>query len=246
MKKVLTLITLLLLIMTLSACAGFSFEFPGEVYAPSITEEEADFIGMVKELKASSVAIINTSVTPNRYGSGVIVENPLEANDSTYYIITTQYNVEDAQTVTVHLAQNDSLSGTVIGSQEVYDLDEDIALIRIVSYKKLTPVELLPIEDLESINMKSIFSIGTAINLSYFNFLTNPAQVMGIQDNIIVHGTNLNPGQIGSPLYLKENGRLIGINVAISSVINERPEVMINKAISINQVMTIVESIWAS
>jgi S1-C subfamily serine protease len=246
MKKILSIVTLFLLAITLSACADFSFEFPGEIYAPSITEDEADFIGMVRELKASSVAILNTSVTPNRYGSGVIVENPDEADDSTYYIITTQFNVENATNVTVYLAPNDSMNGIVIGAQEVYELDEDIVLVKIVSIKKLTPIELIPIEELESINLKSIFSIGTAINLAYFNFLTNPAQVMGIQDDIIIHGTNLNPGQLGSPLYLKEDGRLIGINIAISSVINERPEVMINKAISINQVITIVEGLWAS
>src|SRR5690606_10671797 len=105
MKKILTLITLLILTLTLSACESFEFMFPGDVYAPSITEDEADFIGMVRELKSSSVAILNTSLETHRYGSGVIVENPLEANDSIYYIITTQYNVEDATTVTVHLSE---------------------------------------------------------------------------------------------------------------------------------------------
>ncbi len=244
MKKIALLILVLFLSLTLMSC-NLSFEFPGEVYAPSITQEEADFIGMVKELKKSTVAILNNSVEPARYGSGIIVDNPDEANNSVYYVITTQYNVQNADTVTVYLSRLETVIGTVVGRRETYDFDEDIVLIKITSFMELEPIELIETPDLETINMKSIFSIGTTINTAYFNYLTNPAQIMGIQDNIIVHGTNLNSGQLGSPLFLKENGRLVGINIAISDVVHERPEVLINRALSINSVIEIVEEIWS-
>nr|WIF88660.1 hypothetical protein QOL21_01080 [Acholeplasma laidlawii] len=64
---------------------------------------------------------------------------------------------------------------------------------------------------------------------------------MGVYDNRIVHGTNLNPGTLGSPLYLKSTGELIGINVKYSFTAGGRPEVLINEAIHINRVIDLVE-----
>lgn len=244
MKKLLSFILILFMMVFLVGC-DLRFDFPKiDVYAPSITEDEADFIELVEELKESTVAIYNTAVTPVRYGTGIIIHKEGDSNLS-YYILTTQSNVKNADEVTVYLSQTQTVTGTVIGRTDDYAQDEDIALIHVTLVSMVKPVVLQPIYDIEIINYKSIFSIGTVINVAYFNYLTNPAQIMGIQDHIIVHGTNLNPGQIGSGLFLKQTGQLIGINISISSVTQERPEVLINRAISINRVIELVEEMWS-
>lgn len=245
MKKILSFILVLSMLLLLVGCKLPSFEMPSiDVYAPSITENEADFIGMVAELKTSTVAIYNDDVTPVRYGTGILLHKEGDSN-LIYYVLTTQSNVKDTDEVTVYLAQTQSVVGTVIGRKDDYATDEDIALIRITVTSMVTPLELTPLADIDSVKYKTIFSIGTVINVAYFNFLTNPAQVMGIQNHLIVHGTNLNPGQIGSGLFLKQTGQLIGINISISSVTQERPEVLINRAISINKVIELVEEMWS-
>src|SRR5690606_27627412 len=105
-------------------------------------------------------------------------------------------------------------------------------------------VELNEFDDsIELLKTREIFSIGTPITLGYFNYVTNKALIMGNQGNILIHGTNLNYGQIGSPLFLKSTGQLIGINTKYSTTAGsqQRPEVLINHALFVNRVIELVE-----
>ncbi len=249
MKKIWVLTLGLLSLFLLVGCATYQNIYDNlrpDVYAPELTLTESEFVEMVKILKSSSVAISNTytegleSVIVR--GSAVIVKKEASGFGFIYHAITTQSVVTKSLVVKVLVTPTTQVDGSVLNPKLTYASDEDIAVVRFQSNEDLTAVEMLPLEDISSIDTRQIFSIGTPISNGYYNYLSNPAAIMGIQGNILVHGTNLNYGMIGSPLYLKETGQLVGINTYYSTTIGGRPEVLINHAIVINQVINLTES----
>lgn len=248
MKKVLNILLLLVFVITLSSCAALE-EYADNIrpttYAPALTESEAGFIEMLPELKLAGIAVSNTAIfqdeSQTRKGSGVIIKKETGGLSTVYYALTTQWVVENSLTVTIFTENGTSISAQVLNSKLSYEVDEDIALIRFSSSEDLHVVELKRIDEAVLLDNLTIFSIATPISTAYLNFVTNPALIMGVYDNRIVHGTNLNFGTLGSPLYLKSTGELIGINVKYSFTAGGRPEVLINEAIHINRVIDLVE-----
>lgn len=248
MKKVLNILLLLVCVITLSSCAALE-EYADNIrpttYAPALTESEAGFIEMLPELKLAGIAVSNTAIfqdeSQTRKGSGVIIKKETGGLNTVYYALTTQWVVENSLTVTIFTENGTSISAQVLNSKLSYEVDEDIALIRFSSSEDLHVVELKRIDEAVLLDNLTIFSIATPISTAYLNFVTNPALIMGVYDNRIVHGTNLNPGTLGSPLYLKSTGELIGINVKYSFTAGGRPEVLLNEAIHINRVIDLVE-----
>lgn len=248
MKKVLNILLLLVFVITLSSCAALE-EYADNIrpitYAPALTESEAGFIAMLPELKLAGIAVSNTAIfqdeSQTRKGSGVIIKKETGGLSTVYYALTTQWVVENSLTVTIFTENGTSISAQVLNSKLSYEADEDIALIRFSSSEDLHVVELKRIDEAVLLDNLTIFSIATPISTAYLNFVTNPALIMGVYDNRIVHGTNLNFGTLGSPLYLKSTGELIGINVKYSFTAGGRPEVLINEAIHINRVIDLVE-----
>ncbi|WIF88659.2 S1 family peptidase [Acholeplasma laidlawii] len=248
MKKVLNILLLLVFVFTLSSCTALE-EYADNIrpttYAPALTESEAGFIEMLPELKLAGIAVSNTAIfqdeSQTRKGSGVIIKKEDGRLNTVYYALTTQWVVQNSLNVTIFTENGTSISAQVLNSKISYEADEDIALIRFSSSEDLHVVELKRIDDALSLDSLTIFSVATPISTAYLNFVTNPALIMGVYDNRIVHGTNLNPGTLGSPLYLKSTGELIGINVKYSFTAGGRPEVLINEAIHINRVIDLVE-----
>lgn len=248
MKKVLNILLLLVFVITLSSCTALE-EYADNIrpttYAPALTESEAGFIEMLPELKLAGIAVSNTAIfqdeSQTRKGSGVIIKKEDGRLNTVYYALTTQWVVQNSLNVTIFTENGTSISAQVLNSKISYEADEDIALIRFSSSEDLHVVELKRIDDELSLDSLTIFSVATPISTAYLNFVTNPALIMGVYDNRIVHGTNLNPGTLGSPLYLKSTGELIGINVKYSFTAGGRPEVLINEAIHINRVIDLVE-----
>ncbi len=251
MKRLWIGIIMVLFLVTLAGCQtvnDYVDRLRPVVFAPQVTSEEAEFIEMVKTLKGASVAITNTIVdgqtSETRRGSGVVVKQTDGGILSdTYFVITTQWVVEGALSVTVYVNSTTSVSALVLNSTLTYETDEDIAVISFQTTVELHVVELAPLEDINALDTRQIFSIGTPISTGYFNFVTNPAAIMGIQGNMLIHGTNLNLGQIGSPLYLKETGQLVGINTYYSTTAGTRPEVLINQAIFVNRVIELTAGV---
>lgn len=249
MKKI-WLITLgLLSVFLLAGCATYQDLYESlrpDVYAPELTPTESEFVEMVDILKNSSVAISNTYTegleSVVKRGSAVVVKKVVSGFETTYYAITTQSVVTGSVIVKVLVTATIQVDATVLNPKLTFESDEDIAIVRFQSSVDLTAIEMTPLEDISSIDTRQIFSIGTPISTGYFNYLSNPATIMGIQGNILVHGTNLNYGMVGSPLYLKETGQFVGINTYYSTTIGGRPEVLINHAIVVNQVISLTES----
>ena len=248
MKKVLNILLLLVFVFTLSSCTAleaYADNIRPTTYAPALTESEAGFIEMLPELKLAGIAVSNTAIfqdeSQTRKGSGVIIKKEDGRLNTVYYALTTQWVVQNSLNVTIFTENGTSISAQVLNSKISYEADEDIALIRFSSSEDLHVVELKRIDDALSLDSLTIFSVATPISTAYLNFVTNPALIMGVYDNRIVHGTNLNPGTLGSPLYLKSTGELIGINVKYSFTAGGRPEVLVNEAIHINKVIDLVE-----
>lgn len=248
MKKILNILVFGLLILVLSSCLSvenYVDSMRPVTYAPALTENEAGFIEMIPALKKAGIAISNTATfdeaPETRKGSGVIIKKVEGTLTTTYYALTTQWVVEKSLTVTVHTADNESLTAVVLNPKLTYDADENIALISFTTSKDLGVITLEALDPSVSLESLTIFSIATPISTGYLNFVTNPALIMGVYGSRIVHGTNLNPGTMGSPLYLKSTGQLIGINVKYSSTAGGRPEVLINEAIHINKVIELIE-----
>ncbi|MFA7417736.1 MAG: serine protease [Acholeplasma sp.] len=248
MKKLLSLVVVGCLILLLSSCSALT-EYIESVrpvtHAPALTTNESAFVEMLPELKNASISITNSGTfngeSDTRKGSGVIVKKVEGTTQTTYYAITTQYVVEGALTLTIYVSPTESVSGVVLNAKLTYEADEDIALIRFTTSKVLSVVELKTIDLSRSLDNLTIFSIATPISNGYYNYVTNPALIMGVYGNRIVHGTNLNPGTLGSPLYLKSTGELVGINVKYSYTSGGRPEVLLNEAIHINKVIELIE-----
>ncbi|HLS99892.1 MAG TPA: serine protease [Acholeplasma sp.] len=250
MKKIFLVLLSLIMMLGLSACDQIDELFAGlnpEVFAPDVTSGEAEFIDMVAELKNTVVALSNTIVENNnevRRASGIIIKKEEGALFHKYYILTSQYVVAGKSSIKVHTTPTENIDGTVLNVKTDYEQDEDIALVWFESSKNFDVYEVSRYSGtVESLNTRFIFSIGTPLSLSYYNYVTNPASIMGYDGNILVHGTNLNFGQVGSPLFLKETGELIGINVSYSLTTGARPEVLINRAIFINRALDLVEEL---
>jgi len=247
MKKMFKIFISLALLLILTSCQDiidYAEEIRPVYHAPVLTLEEANFVEMLPPLIDAGIAVTNTSPlnteTGTRKGSGVIFKQVENGLSNTYYALTTQWVVENALTVKVYLG-NETVDATVLNPKLEYDANEDIAVIRFTSNNNYGVVQLKPIEEDRLLNSLTIFSIATPISNAYFNFVTNPATIMGVYDTRIVHGTNLNPGTLGSPLYLYDTGEIIGINVKYSHTAGGRPEVLINEAIHINQVIELIE-----
>lgn len=249
MKKILSLILISMLALTLAGCDldEYLSKLRPDAYAPAVTEDEAEFIAMVQELETAVVAIENTYKQDNnqsRRGSGVVVKVEAGLLTNIYTVLTSQWVVEDALSLNVYVTSLQSYPGVVLNYQASYDANSDIAVVTFETNRELSVVELNEFDDsIELLKTREIFSIGTPITLGYFNYVTNKALIMGNQGNILIHGTNLNYGQIGSPLFLKSTGQLIGINTKYSTTAGsqQRPEVLINHALFVNRVIELVE-----
>ncbi|MFA5692100.1 MAG: hypothetical protein WC907_00660 [Acholeplasmataceae bacterium] len=250
MKRILNIIIILLITLTLTACFDLNNYTPqnnNEVYAPSITLEENEFINLIEDLKPSNVAITSLdSDNKEQRASGVIVKKESKTLSNTYYVITVMEVAFESSDIKIYIRPSKYFNGTLLNPVNSYEPgDEVVAVLKFEASEELPAINLIPYpNEYNKLITNTIFSIGTPVSNGYFNYVTNPAAIMGIRENIIVHGTNLNYGDLGSPLYLKETGMLIGINIKYSTTTsNNRPEVLVNQAIIVNRVIELVEGI---
>ncbi len=183
----------------------------------SLTREEEINIKVYKNVSPSVVNITTTtlirdffSIYPQKgAGSGSII-------DATGYILTNYHVVEGASEITVTLFDGSKHKAALVG----IDPDNDLAIIKIKTTKKLKPVKL---GDSDSLQVgQKVYAIGNPFGLN-FTLTTGIISALGrplttesgrVIENVIQTDAPINPGNSGGPL-LDTSGRMIGINTAI-------------------------------
>lgn len=231
MKKIFYSILIVFSVFLVTACAN--------VVAP-LNPEDTQFTTLIKDLTPGVVAVTNES--SNLLGSGVIVKKDSNFLENTYYVVTAQEVVENSLSIKIKTATSEYV-GTVINKVSYYTEETNIVVVTFKSSSEHKVIPMTKIDDLDNLLGREIFAIGTPLNTNYFNMPTEPAIINLVKENILVHSTNLNFGLIGSPLFLKSTGQLIGINVYYSTSENGRPIARIQHAVNINKVMELLEEV---
>ncbi|MBX9677630.1 MAG: trypsin-like peptidase domain-containing protein [Gemmataceae bacterium] len=165
----------------------------------------------VQKVKASIVCIkvTRSSGAKETAGTGVIV-------DERGILITNRHVVGNNRNVVVRLHDGAELNGEVTVAETRFDL----AIVRIVTEKKLQALELAPVADLmvgESVIAVGhpygyVNTVSTGIVSALGREITLPSG--DVLNGLIQTDASINPGNSGGPL-LNINGELIGINVAL-------------------------------
>ena len=131
------------------------------------------------------------------------------------YIVTNHHVVNDAERITVHLADEREFDAELVGS----DSHTDLALLRIDA----EDLPVIPLGDSEKLNVGEwVLAIGNPFGLS--DTVTSGIvsakgrSTVGIADfeNFIQTDAAINPGNSGGPL-VNLDGEVVGINTAIIS-----------------------------
>lgn len=139
-------------------------------------------------------------------GSGFII-------DKDGYIVTNNHVIEDADEISVRLADEREFDAQVVGR----DPKTDLALIKIKDADDLNP---LPMGNSEKIKVGTwVVAIGSPFGLEQTvtaGIVSAKGRIIeaGPYDDFIQTDASINPGNSGGPL-LNLNGEVIGINTAI-------------------------------
>jgi serine protease Do len=142
-------------------------------------------------------------------GTGVII-------DESGYVVTNHHVVSSAERITVRLADQTALRGTVLSDDAAHDL----AIVRLAGGRKLKALRFAPAGDL--MVGEDVIAIGHPFGYNY-TVSTGIVSALGREiempsgytlTNLIQTNASINPGNSGGPL-LNHDGELIGINVAL-------------------------------
>ena len=142
-------------------------------------------------------------------GSGVIVD--AQAG----YVLTNNHVVEDADGITVKLADKRELAGTVVGR----DPKTDLAVVKI---KDASGLVAAPFGDSDAIDVGDwVLAVGSPFGLEQtvtHGIISAKGRVIGEgpYDDFLQTDASINPGNSGGPL-VDLAGEVIGINTAIST-----------------------------
>jgi serine protease Do len=186
-----------------------------------VSSDEEINIDVFQKVHPSVVNIAATTLSYNFWmqivpsvgqGSGFII-------DKRGYILTNNHVVENAQKITVTLADGQKLSATLVGRDSI----SDIAVIKI-GEKSVDDVANLGDSDRLKVGQKAIaignpFGLGHTLTTGIVSALNRSIITEeNVQiDNLIQTDTAINPGNSGGPL-LNSSGEVIGINTVIYSL----------------------------
>ena len=142
-------------------------------------------------------------------GTGVIV-------DERGFLITNHHVIENASKVVVTLADKSTLEARIHTELPKYDL----AVLRVVSKKKLKALRFGPGSDLlvgeTIIAVGNPYGYANSVSTGIISALGREIEMPSGEtlSNLIQHNASINPGNSGGPL-LNINGEVIGINVAL-------------------------------
>jgi len=185
-----------------------------------ISSDEEINIDVFQKVHPSVVNIAATTLSYNFWmqivpsvgqGSGFII-------DRGGYILTNNHVVENAQKITVTLADGQKLAATLVGRDAISDL----AVIKIS--EKNIDVATLGDSNRLKVGQKAIaignpFGLGHTLTTGIVSALNRSIITSdNVQiDNLIQTDTAINPGNSGGPL-LNSSGEVIGINTVIYSL----------------------------
>ncbi|MCB9779555.1 MAG: Do family serine endopeptidase [Alphaproteobacteria bacterium] len=132
------------------------------------------------------------------------------------YVLTNNHVVDDADTVTVTLADEREFTATVVGT----DPRTDVALVHIDTDE---PLPTVPLGDSDGLRVGDwVVAIGNPFGLTHTvttGIVSAKGRVIGAgpYDDFIQTDASINPGNSGGPLF-DLSGRVVGINTAISAM----------------------------
>ena len=169
----------------------------------------------VKKVYDSIVMVktFNKSNTLTGSGSGFVYK----VDDNYGYIMTNQHVVDSANKVTILLASNEEVDGTLLGGDKYLD----IAIIRIPVDKVISVAKIGTSENLEL--GETVIAIGTPVGENYYNTITG-GFISGLDRKVTVSvetksdwvqdviqiDASINPGNSGGAL-VNVNGEVIGV-----------------------------------
>jgi Do/DeqQ family serine protease len=144
---------------------------------------------------------------PRAGGSGVIV-------DPAGYILTNNHVIENAQDITVRLADSRKFTATLVGR----DPKTDLAVLKVEALAPLPAAELGDSESLRVgqwvIAIGNPFGLDRTVTVGIVSATARTRVGVATYENFIQTDASINPGNSGGPL-LNLDGRVIGINTAI-------------------------------
>lgn len=141
--------------------------------------------------------------TLSSFGSGVIYKKV----ENTYYLITNEHVVSEANKLKVRTENGIEIDATLIAS----DATLDIAIVKF----ETTSFTFVPvvIESAPSYSKgEFVIAVGTPLDFEYYNTATMGI-ISRVSEDVIQHDAAINSGNSGGPLF-DLSGNLIGINQA--------------------------------
>lgn len=141
-------------------------------------------------------------------GSGFII-------DEQGYIVTNSHVIDKAEAITVILSDNSKAEARLVG----VDKKTDLALIKVETPKKLTPVKIGDSDKIRVgdwiLAIGNPFGLGGSVTAGIVSAKSRDIE-SGPYDNFIQTDASINQGSSGGPMFNMQ-GELIGINSAIFS-----------------------------
>lgn len=188
--------------------------------APPAASKSADKVphGMLAVVKQVKPAVVLVEVdTPDGmgWGTGFVVS-------SDGHIVTNAHVVEDAQRVTVYLKNSQKLTAKVVRTQE----SDDLALLKVEAPSPLYTVALGDDQSGEGVEIgvtgypmpPTLIRLGLGLDSSSVHgILSGRRTTEGgfFPGNVVTQmDVPISPGNSGSPVYLAENGKVVGVAVS--------------------------------
>jgi len=158
----------------------------------------------------------NNSIVPRQnvqkgIGSGFIISD-------NGYILTNQHVIDDASSITVHLANDDTdLKAQVVGQ----DYELDLAVLKIDSNNKFTTLALGDSNNIRAgewvVAIGNPYGLDHTVTVGVVSAKGRPINIENrVYKNLIQTDAAINPGNSGGPL-LNTKGEVIGINTAVNA-----------------------------
>lgn len=200
-----------------SASAPAAVQAAADTTAPELTDVVAAVRDSVVTITSQGFSLRgNQSIPATGVGSGVVLT-------SDGYILTNKHVVSGSQSLTVELADGEQFPATIVTQSP----DQDLALIKISA----TGLKPAVIGDSASLHVgETVIAIGSPLGTFTETvtrgILSATGRTITVQDeatrqpvtltNLLQTDAAINPGNSGGPL-LDGNGRVIGINTAVST-----------------------------
>ncbi|HIR94269.1 MAG TPA: trypsin-like peptidase domain-containing protein [Candidatus Egerieimonas intestinavium] len=157
----------------------------------------------------------NYSQQVSSAGSGIIVGK----NDEELLIATNEHVIEDATEIAVTFIDNESVAGTIKGTDE-----NDLAVVAVklsdIKQETLDQIKVASIGDSEALQegeqvvaIGNALGQGTAVAAGYVSALNQTITVDGVEHDVIQLDIAINHGNSGGALF-NMKGELVGINEA--------------------------------